>query len=136
MRGAMRRILIAVSMLLSATVVSAATTQQQPDYSKETILKILHDADVESAPFKIDVGQVTIRTKNMRYRFAYLPLLAPLPYSGPNGAGKLPNPFVLTNTEYAWQPHQFTAEPDDYDQSWEYKREYRRVAKMLARMGD
>ena len=132
-KGAMRRPLVVFGLMFTATIAAAAPSQQAPDYSRETILKILHSDDVENAPFKFDIGQVEYRTKNMRYRFAYLPLLAPLPYTGPHGAGQLPNPFVLTHTEFAWQPHQYVATPDDWEQSREYKREYRRVAKMLAK---
>jgi hypothetical protein len=128
----MKRSLLAILVLLSTTA-AFADSAPAPDFSRDTILKILHDKDVDDAPFKIDIGMAQLRTKNFNYRFAYLPLLAPIQYSGPHGASQLPNPFVLTNTELAWRPHQYVAEPDDYTSSGEYRREYRRVAKMLKR---
>ena len=130
-RGAMKPSLIAILTLLTAAVAFAGDSATTPDYSRDTVLKILHDNDVEEAPFKINVGTIDINTKAMRYHFAYLPLLAPLPYSGPQGARYLPNPFVLTHTEYAWRPHQFKAEPDFDDP--EYRSEYRRTAKELSK---
>lgn len=125
----MKQSLIAILMLLSTTVAFGGDSATNPDYSRDTVLKILHDNDEAEAPFKINVGTIDINTSAMRYHFAYLPLLAPLPYSGPQGARFLPNPFVLTHTEYAWRPHQFKAEPDFED--WEYRSEYRRTAKEL-----
>jgi hypothetical protein len=129
----MKRIWIGFLLLLSSTV-AFADSAPVPDYSRDTILKILHEKDADEAPFKFNVGTIDLNTKYMRYHFAYLPLLAPLPYSGPHGAAQLPNPFVLTHTEYAWRPHQYQSLPEDYEKDREYKREYRRVAKMIAKL--
>ncbi len=126
----MKRSLMAFLLLCSTTVAFGATTAA-PDYSRDTILKILHEQDEAAAPFKLDIGMAQLHTKNFNYKFAYLPFLASIPYAGPHGASMLPNPFVLTNTELAWRPHQFVATPDDYAMDSEYKREYRRVSKML-----
>ena len=126
----MKRPLFAVLILLMSTSVAFGATTN-PDYSRDTILKILHDKENENQRFKMNVGTVDINTAAMRYHFAYLPLLAPLPYSGPQGARFLPNPFVLTHTEYAWQPHQYQALPDAYYSDRDYQREYKRVSKML-----
>lgn len=130
MRGMKRS--VAVLILLLGTTVASAATSPAPDYSRETILKVLHDSEAGNQRFKINAGTVDINTAAMRYHFAYLPLLAPLPYSGPQGARFLPNPFVLTHTEYAWRPHQFQGEPDGFHDP-EYRREYRRTLKELRR---
>ena len=127
----MRRTLIALLILMSATAAFAGDNAPAPDYSRDAILKVLHENDVKTAPFKLNLGSVDINTKAVRYHLNYLPFLAPLPYTGPYGARFLPNPFVLTHTEYAWRPHQFKALPDDYYEDRDYKREYNRVAKML-----
>lgn len=130
---AMRRILMAFAILLSTMPALAAGSQQQsPDYSRDTILKILHDADEEQAPFRFEFGRFTINTRTTRYHLAWLPLLAPIAYSGPHGAGQLPNPFVLTNTEYAWRPHQYRATPDLESEPRDFQREYKRTAKIIA----
>ncbi len=81
-----------------------AAPASKPDYSRETILKILHDRDREQAPFKIDVGMLQINTRSARYRLAWLPFLAPLPYSYPRTTMELPNPFVLTGTDIPYVP--------------------------------
>lgn len=128
----MKRSLIGILMLLSSTVALGATTT--PDYSRDTILKILHEKDVKEMPFKLNIGMFDVNTKAVRYHFAYLPLLAPLPYSGPYGARFLPNPFVLTHTEYAWRAHQYKALPEDWTDDREYSREYNRTARMIAKM--
>jgi len=128
----MKRSLIAILMLLSSTVAFGAITT--PDYSRDTILEILHEKDVKETPFKLNIGMFDVNTKAVRYHLAYLPLLAPLPYSGPYGARFLPNPFVLTHTEYAWRAHQYRALPEDWTDDREYSREYNRTAKMIAKM--
>ncbi len=99
----MKRVLLAVLLVLSP-VVAFAADDTKPDYTKPTILRILHDKDVEQAPFKIDVGMLTVNTRSTRYRMAWLPFLAPLPYSYPRQTMELPNPFVLTGTDIPYVP--------------------------------
>ena len=108
---------VTLAFFMSATAASAATTK--PDYSRDAILKVLHAAEKEEAPFKIRVGAVEVRTKSTRYKFAYLPFLRALPFSGPQGARFLPNPFVLTNMEFPYAPGQYVAGPLDYERSAE-----------------
>ena len=126
----MKRILIATALMLSASV-AFADNAPAPDYSRDAILKVLHDSDVKSAPFKLNIGSVDINTRTTRFHLNYLPFLASIPYAGPHGASQLPNPFVLTGTEYAWRPGQYKAMPDEWYNDSDYKREYNRVAKML-----
>lgn len=129
----MKRSLIALAIVMTATLAAGDTSPAPPDYSRDTILKILHESDRVNAPFRMRVGMMEGRTKYLNYHFAYLPLLASIPYAGPYGARFLPNPFVLTHTEYAWRPHQFVAGPMDYERSREEEREFRRIVKMLKR---
>jgi len=98
----MKRVLF--MLLLFSPVVALAVDDSTPDYTRPTILRILHDQDVEHAPFKIDVGMLTVNTRSTRYRMAWLPFLAPLPYSYPRHTMELPNPFVLTGTDIPYVP--------------------------------
>jgi hypothetical protein len=132
-KGAMRRTLIAFAMLLTATAAFGGDSAPPPDYSRDAILKVLHETDVKEAPFRMYFGGFDINTRTTRFHLNYLPLLAPIMYAGPYGARFLPNPFVLTHTEYAWRPHQYKALPQDYEDDREYQREYKRVAKILKR---
>src|SRR5436853_6281055 len=99
----MKRALLAVLLMLSP-VVGLAADDSTPDYARPPILRILHERDIEQAPFKIDVGMLTVNTRSTRYRMAWLPFLAPLPYSYPRQTMELPNPFVLTGTDIPYVP--------------------------------
>ena len=99
----MKRVLF-FALLLFSPLVALAADDSKPDYARPTILRILHDKDVEQAPFKIDVGMLTVHTRSTRYRMAWLPFLAPLPYSYPRQTMELPNPFVLTGTDIPYVP--------------------------------
>ena len=125
--------LIAVALLMSTTL-AFGDSAPQPDYSRDAILKVLHDKDVQDQRFKINIGMFDFNTKAIRYHFAFLPLLASIPYAGPQGARYLPNPFVLTHTEYAWRAHQYKALPEDWTDDPEYSHEYNRTAKLIAKM--
>ena len=99
----MKRAVLAGLLFLSP-VIAVAADDSTPDYSRPTILRILHDQEVEQVPFKIDVGMLTVNTRSTRYRMAWLPFLAPLPYSYPRQTMELPNAFVLTGTEIPYVP--------------------------------
>ena len=99
----MRRAVFALVLLTGAVPLTAAEAQKA-DYSRDTILRILHDRDQEQAPFKIDIGMLQIHTRNARFRLAWLPFLAPLPYSYPRTTQEVPNPFVLTGTDIPYVP--------------------------------
>src|SRR5207245_3007582 len=94
----MRRVVFILLLLVGAVRLMAAEAPK-PDYSTDTILRILHDRDREQAPFKIDIGMLEIHTRNARFRLAWLPFLAPLPYSYPRTTQEVPNPLVLTGTD-------------------------------------
>jgi hypothetical protein len=127
------RFAVALAILTIATAASADTTADVPDYSRDTILKVLHRADVEEAPFRMRVGMAEYTTKSTRFHFAYLPFLKSIPYAGPQGARFLPNPFVLTSMEFPYAPGQFVAGPLDWERSAEEEREFRRVMKLVAK---
>ena len=99
----MRRAVLVLVLLIGAVPLLAAEAPK-PDYSRDTILRILHDRDREQAPFKIDIGMLQIHTRNARFRLAWLPFLAPLPYSYPRTTQEVPNPFVLTGTDIPYVP--------------------------------
>jgi hypothetical protein len=131
---AIRTVAAAVVFMALATVASAApTTTPAPDYSRDTILKVLHQADVEAARYRLTFGNIRYTTKTTRFHFAYLPFLKSIPYAGPNGASKLPNPFVLTNMEFPYAPGQYVAGPLDYERTAEEEREFRKVMKLVAK---
>lgn len=91
----MKRVLIAMMMLLS----SAAAVAQQPRRPQ------LHINVQKPRPrVEIDIGMVRIHTHNANYRIAYLPFLAPLPYSYPRTTQEVPNALVLTGTELPRRP--------------------------------
>jgi hypothetical protein len=102
----MKRAVLAVLMILSSVAALAADQDddKKQDYSKPTILRILHDRDVEQAPFKIDIGMLQMSTRSTRYHLAWLPFLAPLPYSYPRHTMEVPNPLVLTGTDIPYVP--------------------------------
>jgi hypothetical protein len=101
----MKRAVPALLIMLSSLVVLAADVdEQKKDYSRPTILRILHDQEVEQPPFKIDVGMLEVNTRSTHYRMAWLPFLAPLPYSYPRQTMEVPNPFVLTGTDIPYVP--------------------------------
>jgi hypothetical protein len=80
------------------------------DYSREKLIQIFANEPVKEQVeprIQFGVGYVDFRALKMRWRLAYVPLMA-LPGSIPwqyNGSfGALPNPFELTHTEYASPP--------------------------------
>ena len=50
-------------------------------------------------------GMTRIHTKAANIRVAWLPLLAPLPYSYPRTTQEVPNPLVMSGTEIPQRPH-------------------------------
>ena len=107
----MKRVLF--MLLLFSPVVALAADDSKADYTRPTILRILHDQDIEQAPFKIDVGMLTVNTRSTRYRMAWLPLLAPLPYSYPRQTMELPNP-TGTDIPYVPPPQQEPPTPNSH----------------------
>lgn len=94
----MRRVLMVLVMLLgSSPLFALEQTQPQP-----------HFQIVAQSPqprVEVDFGMVQIHTHNANYRIAYLPFLAPLPYSYPRTTQEIPNALVLTGTQIPLRPH-------------------------------
>lgn len=81
-----------------------------PDYSREKLIQMFANEPIKEKVeprVQFGVGFVDFRALKMRWRLAYLPLMA-LPGSIPwqmNGAfGSIPSPFDLTHTEIASPP--------------------------------
>lgn len=87
------------------------TQPQHPDFSKDTLLRLF--ADDEERPqadpnVKWSIGAVEFKAAGMRWRIGYLPFFMPLPGSFMGTTGwDLPDPFLLTGTEYATTPRSF-----------------------------
>jgi hypothetical protein len=80
----MKRILLALIFLLSSATLCAQTPQR----------------------VEVDLGMTQIHTKAANIRIAWLPFLAPLPYSYPRTTMEVPNALVLMSTPIPQRPHQ------------------------------
>jgi hypothetical protein len=89
----MKRVLMALILLLSSATIRAQTT-------------MFHIIDKEKATqrVEVDLGMTQIHTKAANIRIAWLPLLAPLPYSYPRTTMEVPNPLVLISTPIPQRP--------------------------------
>jgi len=54
-----------------------------------------------------NIGITQVHTKAANIRIAWLPLLAPLPYSYPRTTQEVPNALVLTGTQIPQRPGSF-----------------------------
>ena len=91
----MKRLILALSLLiLSATAFAAEPAP--------TILRV---APPPRERIETDFGITQIHTKAADIRIAWLPLLAPLPYSYPRTTQEIPNALVLMGTQVPQRPH-------------------------------
>ena len=89
----MKRILIALALLaLSASAFALETTP--------LVVKAPVTSKVQTT-----VGMTRVHTKAANIRVAWLPFLAPLPYSYPRTTQEIPNALVLTGTQIPQRPH-------------------------------
>src|SRR5215471_14543133 len=97
----MKRIALILTLAL-LPVASAKAVQPQPDYSREALLRMVHEV-TQPPPRHIEkhLGMVAINNGRTQIRVAYLPMLAPLSGSAIGVTEKWPNPFELTNTPIA-----------------------------------
>ncbi|HVR37945.1 MAG TPA: hypothetical protein VMU84_02545 [Thermoanaerobaculia bacterium] len=100
----MRRTLPFLLALLIAIPLCAQETTP-PDYSRDGMLRVLH-ASGEPTPernIEYEFGTINFAALGLRWRYAYLPLLAPLQGSRFNHVvtNEWPDPFVLTGTQIA-----------------------------------
>src|SRR5437588_11836086 len=91
----MKTILITLLLLISAAAAFA-----QEDTSAVLQINPSHQSRVQT-----NIGITQIHTKAANIRIAWLPLLAPLPYSYPRTTTEVPNALVLTRTEIPQRPH-------------------------------
>jgi hypothetical protein len=118
---------------------ATAPTVEVPDYSREKLIQILANTPVpEPAEPRIQFGTgfVDFRALRMRWRLAYVPLMA-LPGSIPwqyNGAmGAIPDPFELTHTEIASPPRTWRQLRDMNAELRRIERSERAKAKVVAK---
>jgi hypothetical protein len=97
--------LIVAAFALATTAV-AQNTAPAADYSKERLLLLVHNAELEKPKIERSVqfgfGYVDFKALGQRFRFNYLPLGIPLsgsePWRSNDAWGSTPNPFELTGT--------------------------------------
>ena len=73
------------------TIAGAAMAADQP-----TVLQV---NPPKKERVETDIGMTQIHTRAADIRIAWLPLLAPLPYSYPRTTQEIPNALVLTGTQ-------------------------------------
>ncbi len=91
----MKRLLMVLILLLSSATLCAQTTTFQ-----------VVDEQKASQRVEVDLGMTQIHTKAANIRIAWLPFLAPLPYSYVRTTMEVPNPLVLTSTAIPQRPRQ------------------------------
>ena len=92
--------------------VPLAAQEDDPDYSRDTLLRLFAEAGDEyeddGRGVRYRFGSVEFRALGTSWRFNYLPIMVPFSGSGPGFNGEitntLPNPFMLTNTQIATSP--------------------------------
>lgn len=99
----------ALVLLILAACARAVFADDTPrDYSQTALFKFARDfvaeqeRDKKTFDFR-EVGAVRIRVPSlgMRILMSYLPLLAPLPGTRLKDLATVPDPFLLTKTDYA-----------------------------------
>jgi hypothetical protein len=101
---------ILVLLLIATSVMGQeepASTPQQPDYSRDTLLRLLAenpDRPEVEPPVRFRVGAVEFRALGSEWRFVYLPLMMPLSGSRLTTTQEWPDPFSLTRTTIATSP--------------------------------
>jgi hypothetical protein len=83
-----------IALLLLAVSASAFALESSPIIIKSPV----------TSRVQTNVGVTQIHTKASNIRIAWLPLLAPLPYSYPRTTQEIPNALVLTGTEIPQRP--------------------------------
>jgi hypothetical protein len=93
----MKQLLLALSLLIVATTAFAA----------EPAPTILQINPPQQSRIQTNIGITQIHTRAADIRVAWLPLLAPLPYSYPRTTQEIPNSLVLTGTQIPQRPRAF-----------------------------
>jgi hypothetical protein len=97
----------ALALALTLAALPAMAGEATPDYSKDAIFRFAHDfvqkEELEKKTFDFaELGQVKVQVSpGVRLLLKYLPFLAPLPGTRLKDVAILPDPFLLTGTDYA-----------------------------------
>jgi hypothetical protein len=90
--------------LLLVTGAAAAQEETKPDYSKDSLMRVLR-ADTKEPErnrnVQFHVGAVTFNALGTRFRFNYLPIMLPLSGTRLGITNEWPDPFSLTQTSIA-----------------------------------
>lgn len=104
--------LIALLLLLASPAV-AQDSDSDPDYSRDTLLRLFAEAgndidDADMRAIRYRLGSVEFTALGTSWRFNYLPIMVPFSGTGAGFNGQntstLPDPFMLTNTQLATSP--------------------------------
>jgi len=118
----MKHFVLALVLLLA----SAAAFAEDDAEKLKAFRELNPDRPATGHAVQWHLGYVEFRALGMDWRIFYLPIMAPLPGSGMQNTGKLPNPFDLTQTPYAsTMPPMF-----DQDRSRAVEREYQRIERL------
>ncbi|HEX9500670.1 MAG TPA: hypothetical protein VGA10_03370 [Thermoanaerobaculia bacterium] len=90
----MKKLLFALSLLIISATASAADPEPA----------ILQIKPPEQSRVQTNIGITQIHTHAANIKFAWLPLLAPLPYSYPRTTQEIPNALVLTGIQIPQKP--------------------------------
>ena len=90
----MKQLLFALSLLIVATTAFAA----------EPAPAVLQINPPVQSRIQTNIGMTQIHSNAANIKVAWLPLLAPLPYSYPRTTQEIPNALVLTGTQIPQRP--------------------------------
>ena len=93
----MKTLMISLALLMLTATAFAVETEP-------TILQI---KPPEQSRVQTTIGVTQIHSHAADIRIAWLPLLAPLPYSYPRTTQEIPNALVLTGTQIPQRPRAF-----------------------------
>jgi hypothetical protein len=95
------------TLFLAFALALIAASALAEDYSRPTLLRIVHEQQQENEPaVTFDNGAVSFTALGTRWAFLYRPML-PLAGSRPVVSQVLPDAFSLTGTELATMPRNF-----------------------------
>ena len=112
----MKSLTLIVATLLLAMTAVAQNTAPAPDYSKERLLLLVHDAEIDKPKVERGIqfgfGYVDFKSLGQRFRFNYLPLGIPFsgsePWRSNDAWASTPNPFELTGTTIPYAARTWT----------------------------
>lgn len=87
-------------------VSSETRVRPQPDYSRDTLLRLVreHEEEKERENVRFSAGAVEFRALGTRWRFNYLPIMAPISGTRLGITNEWPDPFALTGTSMPYTP--------------------------------